>query len=118
MRHRVEPSAGVVEYQWLHAGRWNGLTVGVHGSAQPMVAGSEEEFIAEHYFGYTRQRDGSTIEYAVEHSPGSVWPTTSVRFDCDVEAIYGKAFVPVLREPTSVLVADGSPVLVRRGVRL
>jgi hypothetical protein len=35
-----------------------------------------------------------------------------------VAAIYGEAFVPVLREPTSVLVADGSPVVVRRGVRL
>ncbi|HZZ78829.1 MAG TPA: DUF2071 domain-containing protein [Gemmataceae bacterium] len=120
MRHRVElpGNEGLVSYQWFHGGRWNGLSVRFHGEAQPMMAGSEEEFVAEHYFGYTRQRDGSTMEYAVEHPPWRVWPTLSVVYDCDVEAIYGEAFVPVLREPTSVLVADGSPVLVRRGVRL
>ena len=81
-------------------------------------AGSEEEFITEHYWGYTKQRDGSTIEYAVEHPPWRVWPATSVQYDCDVEAIYGQSFVPYLREPTSVFVADGSPVVVRRGRRI
>ena len=31
---------------------------------------------------------------------------------------YGKEFVPYLREPSSAFVADGSPVIVRRGQRL
>jgi uncharacterized protein YqjF (DUF2071 family) len=122
MRHRVarptNETSGEVTYDWLHAGRWNGLTVRFDGQAQPLLAGTEEEFIAEHYFGYTKQRDGSTMEYAVEHPPWRVWPAQLQRYDCDVEAIYGSAFVPFLREPTSVFVADGSAVLVRRGVRL
>jgi uncharacterized protein len=119
MRQRVvlpsELAPGSVEYGWLHRGRWNGLAVRFDGSAQTPLAGSEEEFIVEHYWGYTKQRDGSTTEYAVEHPAWRVWPAQSARYECDVEAIYGKAFVPVLREPTSAFVADGSAVLVRRG---
>ncbi len=122
MRQRVVlPGAaapGSVEYDWLNRGRWNGLAVRFDGLPEAPAAGSEEEFIVEHYFGYTKQRDGSTMEYAVEHPPWRVWPGRLTRYDCDVEAIYGKAFVPVLREPTSVFVADGSAVLVRRGRRL
>jgi uncharacterized protein len=119
MRERVElpteTAAGLVQYEWSLAGRWQGVSIGFRGEAQLPEAGSEEEFITEHYWAYTKQRDGSNIEYQVEHPSWRVWPASSARFDCDVEAIYGKPFVPYLREPTSAFVAAGSPVLVRRG---
>jgi uncharacterized protein YqjF (DUF2071 family) len=122
MRHAValpdDDAAGCLRYEWQHAGRWQGLSVRFHGEPQSLVPGSEEEFIAEHYYGYTRQTDGGTVEYRVEHPPWRIWPTTSVTYDCDVAVIYGKEFVPYLREPSSCFVADGSPVLVRRGQRL
>jgi uncharacterized protein YqjF (DUF2071 family) len=122
MRHRVElPSEnlpGVVQYEWSHGQRWNGLSVQIEGEAALPLAGLEEEFITEHYWGYTKQTDGTTMEYQVEHPPWRVWPASSMRYDCDVEAIYGKQFVPYLREPSSVFVADGSPIIVRRGQRL
>lgn len=122
MRHRVEmPTVGAegwVQYEWLPSPRWNGLSAHMQGVPELPLAGSEEEFITEHYWGYAKQRDGSTIEYEVEHPPWRVWSATAAHYDCDVEAIYGKAFVPYLREPCSVFVADGSPVVVRRGQRL
>jgi uncharacterized protein YqjF (DUF2071 family) len=113
-----EETDGAIAYEWQYAGRWNGLSVTASGTALHPLAGSEEEFITEHYWGYTRQRDGSTMEYEVEHPPWRVWPASSVHYDCDVEAIYGAAFVPYLREPASAFVADGSPVRVRRGQRI
>ncbi|MBI2806331.1 MAG: DUF2071 domain-containing protein [Planctomycetes bacterium] len=120
MRQRVEIPTdrgdGLVEYEWKHGKRWNGLTLSTHGPAQPLRPGSEEEFIAEHYWGYTKQKDGSTMEYQVEHPSWRIHEASLVRYDCDVEAIYGKDFVAPLREPTSVFVADGSPVRVRRGL--
>jgi uncharacterized protein len=116
MRHRVEE--GLVQYEWWHSGRWNGMSVRTGASPQPLAVGTEEEFIAEHYWGYSKQQGGGTIEYEVEHSPWRVAPATSATYDCDVEAIYGKPFVPYLREPTSAFVADGSPIIVRRGLRL
>jgi uncharacterized protein YqjF (DUF2071 family) len=115
MRHCV--SAERVQYQWWHDRRWNEVAMTIHGDAEHPVPGSEEEFIVEHYWGYTRQSDGSTMEYQVEHPAWRVAPA-SAHFDCDVEAIYGKQFVPFLREPASAFVANGSPVLVRRGTRL
>ena len=121
MRHHVRlpgEGEGSVRYEWSHGSRWNGLAVGMLGQASYPLAGSLEEFIAEHYWGYTKQTDGNTIEYQVEHPPWRVWPASSARYDCDIEAIYGKEFVPYLREPSSAFVADGSPITVRRGQRI
>jgi uncharacterized protein len=122
MRHEVrlptERGAGTVRYEWFFRGRWNGLSVRFAGAPQPLVAGSEEEFITEHYWGYTRLRDGTTAEYRVEHPPWRVWPTKQATLDCDVAELYGAEFVPFLRgEPSSAFVAEGSPIGVRRGQR-
>ncbi len=122
MRHYVElpteAKEGTISYEWSHRGRWNKMSARISGPLTQLPPCSQEEFIAEHYWGYTRQRDGSTMEYAVEHRPWKVWQASSPCFDCDVNAIYGDEFAPFLREPASVLVADGSPVVVRRGQRL
>ena len=77
MEHRVERSPGTTaaEYRWRHAGRWNALSVtAAGGEPEDIAPGSEEEFITEHYWGYNRQRDGGTMEYAVEHPRWRVWP--------------------------------------------
>jgi uncharacterized protein YqjF (DUF2071 family) len=122
MRQRIElprrNEAGLVQYEWFHAGRWQHVSAHLHGDAHPLASGSEEEFIAEHYFGYTRQPDGSTMEYEVEHPPWRIWQASSPNYDCDVASIYGVEFVPWLRRPSSVFVADGSAITVRRGQRI
>ena len=42
-------------------------TRSIRGPARALEAGSEAEFITEHYWGYTPQRDGGTVEYVVRH---------------------------------------------------
>lgn len=116
MRRRVEP--GIAEYEWWHGDRWNRVSACYEGEPAPLVHGSEEEFITEHYWDYTRQRDGSTMEYQVEHPPWRVCQATKWAFDCDVETVYGKEFLPYLRDPVSAFVADGSEIVVRRGERI
>lgn len=123
MRHRVAlpaaGGAGSVAYEWQFANRWHRLSAEVAGEPQPLVAGSEEAFITEHYWGYARQRDGSTVEYQVEHPSWRVWNATAARLDCDVAALYGPAFAPFLQgPPSSAFVAEGSAIGVRRGLRL
>ena len=122
MRHRVEQTAGFVEaeYFWRFADRWNALAVtGEGGEPAPVTPGSEEEFITEHYWGYNRQRDGGTMEYAVEHPTWRVWNGTGYRFDCDVAALYGPEFAPFLSAaPSSAFLVEGAPVSVRQGRRL
>ena len=121
-RHRVETRPGYIEaeYRWRHASRWNALTVACGGGEpQAVASGSEQEFITEHYWGYNRQRDGGTMEYAVEHPRWHIWPATEHRFDCGVAAMYGAEFVPFLTaRASSAFLVEGSPVSVRRGWRL
>ena len=117
MRHRM--GGGEIAYSWKFRGRWHSLAATIGSEPQPLAPGSAAEFILEHYWGYTRQPDGGTLEYRVEHPRWRVSPASRARFDCDIAALYGPDFVPALSaEPRSAYVAEGSPVLVRRGVRL
>jgi uncharacterized protein len=115
----VNGTAGHVEYRWEFAGRRHRLGASITGSPRLPAADSEAEFIIEHYWGYSRQRDGGTLEYRVEHPPWRVWNTLGSVLDCDVAALYGCPFSTILEQaPSSALVAEGSAVVVRRGARL
>jgi uncharacterized protein YqjF (DUF2071 family) len=110
---------GKVRYEWRHAGAWEGISASVVGKPYRAEFSSEETFITEHYWGYARQRDGSTVEYAVEHEPWRVWRCEDPALACQVARLYGEAFAPFLaNRPSSAFVADGSAVVVRKGVRL
>lgn len=116
MRHRVEE--GRAEFGWRDRGKWAVLSAATSGEPQPIVPGSEAEFIFEHYWGYVRQRDGGTVEYAVEHPPWRIWPVEAALLECDAGKLYGAEFAAALaRVPRSAFVAEGSRVRVRRGVR-
>ena len=70
----LDPSTGGrVAYGWSHEGGEFRLSASVSGPATPLEPGSEAEFVTEHYWGYTRQRDGGTLEYQVEHPRWPVW---------------------------------------------
>lgn len=118
MKHKIETEGTVnrVEYQWRVNGRWCKMSVKTLGLPQPAVEGSLEQFITEHYWGYSKQRGGGTVEYRVEHVSWKVWATAEARFEGDARALYGKGLAAILRRPPeSAFVADGSPVLVLRG---
>jgi len=78
MRHdlALEPAAdggpGRAAYSWQIGGRWHRLEVGTVGRPALPAAGSEAEFVTEHYWGYTAQRDGGCKEYQVAHPPWRV----------------------------------------------
>jgi hypothetical protein len=115
-RSMIDEEAGRYEYSWRLPSGWARLTAATMPDARYPTPDSVEAFISEHYFGYNRQRDGSTLEYRVEHLQWRVWPAASHEFSCDVAALYGEAFVPFLnRPPASVFVADGSAVSVHPG---
>jgi uncharacterized protein YqjF (DUF2071 family) len=122
MRHRrnLDPHAGgAAEYGWRFRGDEFRLTARVSGSAQPLDPGSEAEFVTEHYWGYTRQRDGGTLEYQVEHPPWTVWTTAEAHFEGPAVGLYGAELGDVLASPpSSAFVALGSEVAVHPGSRL
>jgi uncharacterized protein YqjF (DUF2071 family) len=125
MRHAIamdgaeRGGTGRVSYGWRQAGEWGGLEVETRGSPALPSAGSEEEFVSEHYWGYTARRDGGSLEYQVTHPPWRVWAAASAELRCDGDRLYGAPFARALEAPPrSAFVADGSPVVVYRGRRL
>lgn len=101
-----------VSYGWSYRGEACRLGVTVTGESHDPEAGSAEEFISEHYWGYTRTRSGRTGEYRVEHPRWRIWKAATSELVCDAAALYGSAFADVLREPASAFLADGSVVKV------
>lgn len=126
MRHLItwkEPSSpqqgGRFVYRWQHQGDWSEFGCSTHGPLSELVPGSMAEFITEHYWGYSRRRDGSTLEYAVEHPRWRVWQAESSSLDTNIEAIYGAPFLrPLSAEPHSAFVAEGSPVMLYSGAAI
>jgi uncharacterized protein YqjF (DUF2071 family) len=116
-QHRTTGTRRALSYSWRHNGTWSRLCVTLDGEPYLPEESSEEAFITEHYWGYTAQRDGSTREYQVEHPRWHVWKGQDLELVCDVATLYGAEFARFLAgRPSSCFVADGSAVVVRRGV--
>ena len=114
-----------VEYRWKSSRKrgagWCGLRVEAPGTTEPAVPLSDSQacFVSEHYWGYTRQRDGRTLEYEVEHARWRVWPEATASLEGDLTPWYGPALSEILRaKPCSVCLAEGSAVKVFKPTRL
>ena len=117
MRHSwtTGPEGRTTVYEWkLH--RWHHFSVESATTAVPFGPESEEAFITEHYWGYNRLGPGRSMEYQVEHPTWKAFPVRGARIDVDFGVLYGSAFAFLQgRTPESVLLAEGSPVIVRSG---
>ena len=113
-------AAGIsAEYRWKWRGKRFWLSARADGAPARVAEGSIENFITEHYWGYSAKSANETIEYRVSHEPWRVWVSTNARFEGDGEALYGAGFAEILRRPPdSAFVAEGSRVLVHTGQRV
>ena len=126
MRHAIkwnDPTSpqqgGQFEYKWKANGHWSRLSAKTQGSLGEPESDSIAEFIVEHYWGYSKERDGATLEYSVEHPRWKVWEVEACSFEADIRALYGDRFArPLSSEPHSALIAEGSRVVVYRGVTI
>ena len=121
MKHRIgtERLHKTAEYQWRVSCHWCRLFAQTNGLPTHPPEGSLEQFITEHYWGYSTPRAGGCIEYHVSHPRWRVWAATKAEFEGDASALYGRELATILqRRPDCVFVADGSPVVVFRGKRV
>ncbi|WP_081883480.1 YqjF family protein, partial [Glycomyces tenuis] len=129
MRHRInlpgearsgaDAPEGLVEYSWHERSGPQRVRATVSGAAETPAEGSHEEFITEHYWGYTARRHGAAVEYHVTHPRWNVRRADDAALECDVEAVYGREFAPPLAAaPASAFLADGSAVTVHRPTRM
>jgi uncharacterized protein YqjF (DUF2071 family) len=119
MRHSITPIDDNhigFNYEWKYKGKWSRLGGTVNNQRKLIEAGSAEEFIFEHYWGYNKLSETRTIEYQVEHITWQVGEVTDYVFDAPIARLYGAEFEPWLKQkPVSAFFADGSDVIVRAG---
>ena len=85
-----------VDYRWTLGKREHRLAATYTGEPTIPADDSEPAFIIEHYWGYNRQKNGSTMEYGVEHPKWRVWKGDNAVFDSDIAGLYGSEFVETL----------------------
>lgn len=108
----------LVQYNWKKT-QWNSLQVRTGLGLKEIQASSEEEFITEHYWGYTRINDQTTSEYGVEHPRWQVYETLDYTVDVNFSDIYGPHFATLQDlKPQSVFLAEGSAIQVKEGRRI
>lgn len=109
----------LVKYQWQAENKWHSIKLEAASDPIDMIKDSEEEFIAEHYWGYTRDTANSSYEYEVTHPKWQVYPVLSHEINVDFEAVYGPDFAFLNdRSPKSVMLAEGSEISVENKRRI
>lgn len=110
----MTPVRKEIEYQWLVKSKWNSLSVKAASKSLPMAAGSLEEFIYEHYYGYAKVNDQQTEEYRIYHPTWKINKIEEYKISCDFKSMYGKAFEILNQlEPDAVFIAEGSEVAIK-----
>ena len=97
-----------------HNTAWDSVWVSANPSAMDILPNSEEEFITEHYWGYTRLNNISTSQYEVAHPRWQIYAVNDFQVNVRFGELYGKEFAFLNdAKPDSVMLAEGSEVLVR-----
>jgi len=120
-RHHISQQSGQlsVSYACKSRGQWHTMQVKAQPTPTLIAPHSIESFIFNRGWGYNQLNSHSTIEYAVEHEPWQVYAVDSFFWQGHFDALYGAQWLPHLgAEPHSVMLAKGSPVIVRKPVRL
>ena len=108
-----------ISYKWKVGNKWNHISCIAEKNPEHIVEGSAEEFITEHYWGYTFINKESTGVYEVAHPRWRINHVKSHDIVCSTKELYGGAFVETLnQQPKSVLLAEGSPVQVMKGSKI
>jgi uncharacterized protein len=108
-----------VKYLWNVGNEWNHLNCIAEKHATLADEGSAEEFITEHYWGYTNISTVCTGVYEVVHPKWKIHQVKSYDIFCNAQLLYGAAFEATLKQqPQSVFLAEGSDIKVLRGSKI
>lgn len=107
----VEPKR--IRYEWTASEGICSLEVADMTAAYAAEEGSLEEYITEHYWGYTRISEYAAREYRVDHPRWKLRTARLAKADVPSVELYGSDFVRIMREPpVNAFVCDGSEISV------
>ncbi|MEO0875269.1 MAG: DUF2071 domain-containing protein, partial [Bacteroidota bacterium] len=102
-----------ISYEWKRGQNWQRIMVEASKQGQDLTAGSEAEFITEHYWGYAAPNARKTNEYEVTHPKWQVYPVHKHDIELDFAVNYGPSFAFLQDQaPVSVMLAEGSSITV------
>jgi len=111
--HLIDNNQLMVGYEWKQNRQWNKLGVVAEPFSTLIEEGSKEEFITQHFWGYSSTRKKETVEYEVAHPKWESYPVINYNIDCDFEGLYGSSFGYLSEiQPDSVMLAEGSEIAV------
>lgn len=96
----------------------NSISFLTSGKKFPLQKGSKEEFITEHYWGYSGDNK-KTTEYAVQHPAWNILEYIDHSIDCDFSDVYGPEWSFLQNQkPSSVFMAEGSDIVICKGKKI
>lgn len=116
MKHewKYNSSEQNVYYKWKMSGQWHTLQLSSSLKPVALELGSHEEFIAEHYWGYTKVTPEVSYEYEVSHPKWEIYPVNSTYVHVDFASVYGPSFGFLNeKKPYSSILAEGSEISVK-----
>ena len=115
-KHTWVDNAGEIKvlYEWRHQGEWDLISLTAESKPFDILPESEEEFITEHYWGYTQISNRRTSQYQVEHPRWQAYAVKSHQVKVRFGDLYGAEF-GILKDalPDSIMLAEGSKITVR-----
>lgn len=102
-----------IKYEWLVDKKWNSIELHAKTESKVMEDHSFEQFIFEHYYGYTKVNATVTEEYKIAHPSWKINEISSATIDCDFQKMYGNDFTVLDKtKPTSIFLAEGSAIAI------
>ena len=108
-----------VKYEWHRGTAPNYISGRLADNLGVPAEGSHEEFIIEHYWGYTKRPFKRTDEYKVEHPKWQLRAVDSSEIAVEFGHVYGNEFAFLSgQNPYSVVFASGSEISVYMGGKI
>ena len=101
-----------ISYGWTYDKLRQQIEVQASTNSDIIEHNTETEFITEHYFGYTKNKN-STFEYEVTHPKWEQFNVIQYSINVDFQKNYGNDFAMLnTQKPASVLLIKGSKITV------
>ena len=109
----------IIKYEWINCKEKHHLKVISELDTRLIDVGSEEEFITEHYWGYTKVNNSTTFEYEVTHPRWEYYPIKNFEVNVNFDSLYGNDFKILNQEkPKSLMLMEGSQITVENKRRI
>lgn len=107
----INTSTKNISYKWSVNNKWNSMQVKANNTPKAMIKGSFEEFIFEHYYGFTKVSETVTEKYSIQHPSWMINDIAETTIECDFGDNYGADFECLNQtKPDAVFIAEGSAI--------